>query len=215
MQRFLINHIEILLEEPSAEAALQNIIPKIVNDKISFKIHVFEGKRDLIIKLPNRLRGYRRWIPDDWIIVVLIDNDNDDCFILKEKLEQIAIRSGLITKAHQNILGKYNIVNRIAIEELEAWFLGDKLAVNSAYPKVSIKIFNNRRYRNPDNILGGTWEALHRILKKSGYYRSGFPKIEVARNISRYMDINKNESKSFQVFRDTLLDLASFSESYL
>lgn len=100
MQRFLINHIEILLEEPSAEAALQNIIPKIVNDKIFLKIHVFEGKRDLIIKLPNRLRGYRRWIPDDWIIVVLIDNDNDDCFILKEKLEQIAIRSGLSTSKY-------------------------------------------------------------------------------------------------------------------
>jgi hypothetical protein len=48
--------------------------------------------------------------------------------------------------------------------------------------------------------MGGTWEALERELKKCGYYQAGMPKIEVARNISEYMNPDRNRSTSFKIF---------------
>ncbi len=55
-------HLEFLVEEASAEAALNNIIPKILGEDISFLIHPYQGKDDLLDKLPKRLRGYKKWI---------------------------------------------------------------------------------------------------------------------------------------------------------
>ena len=45
-------HVEFLLEEPSAEAALTAILPKILVDDVTFGFHVFEGKQDLLKKFP-------------------------------------------------------------------------------------------------------------------------------------------------------------------
>lgn len=61
--------IDFLLEEPSAEAALEIILPKILSANIYFTCYSFEGKRDLLRKLPVRLKGYKPWIPDDWRII--------------------------------------------------------------------------------------------------------------------------------------------------
>jgi hypothetical protein len=36
-------------------------------------------------------------------------------------------------------------------------------------------------YRDPDGVLGGTWEALERILKRAGYFKTGLRKMECAR----------------------------------
>jgi hypothetical protein len=55
-------------------------------------------------------------------IIVLIDKDKEDCNQLKLQMEQIATAAGLITKTKAN--GQvFQIVNRIAIEEMESWFL--------------------------------------------------------------------------------------------
>jgi hypothetical protein len=94
------------------------------------------------------------------------------------------------------------VVSRLAIEELEAWFFGDAEAIVGAYPKMPPKLASKRRYRNPDAITGGTWEALERELQKAGYYRGGLPKVEVARMVSQHMDPQRNRSRSFQVFRE-------------
>ena len=68
-------YIEFFLEEESAEEALKVILPKILSADVGFNFHVFQGKPDLLGKLPERLKVYRRWIPDDWRIVVLIDRE--------------------------------------------------------------------------------------------------------------------------------------------
>ncbi|MDY6832576.1 MAG: DUF4276 family protein [Thermodesulfobacteriota bacterium] len=99
------------------------------------------------------------------------------------------------------------VVNRLAIEELEAWFFGDPEALVQAYPRVPKTIGKRASFRKPDAIAGGTWEALERVLKKASYYPNGISKVETARNISRYMEPNRNSSKSFQVFRDALSEL--------
>lgn len=201
-------HIEFLVEEPSAEVTLHNLVPKIMGREVSYNIHVFQGKPDLIKNLPNRLRGYRSWLPDNWRIVVLVDEDREGCLKLKEKLEKIAKNEGLITRSVAMPDGSFQVINRLAIEELEAWFFGDVTALRTAYPRVPKGIDRRKHYRNPDAIEGGTWQALERVLKNAGYYWGGLPKKEAARRISEYMDPNRNTSKSFQVFRDALLKLA-------
>jgi hypothetical protein len=198
-------HIEFLTEELSAEKFLSNIIPKILGKSVIFNIHPHQGKEDLLLKLPGKLRAYKKWIPSDWKIVVLIDQDKDDCQELKTHLEKIAREAGFITSSAISP-GPFSLLNRIAIEELEAWFFGDMEAMKTAYPRLG-NLDKKKRYRNPDLIRGGTWEALERELKKAGYHAGGFSKISVSGNISPYMKPEFNRSRSFQVFREGLREL--------
>ena len=195
-------HIEFLLEERSAEVALKAILPNILSDDVSFTFHVFEGKHDLLKKLPERLNGYKKWLPDYYRIMVLIDEDREDCMELKAELEKAAYDAGFVTKSSAPPEGNFQVVNQLVIEELEAWFFGDIEALRTAYPKIS-KTFQSRpKYRDPDAIPGGTSEALGRLLKK--YYPKWLPKTVVAQNIARHMEPNQNRSKSFQVFVEGL-----------
>ena len=114
-------HIEFLLEEPSTEEALKAILPKILSNNVTFDFLVFEGKDDLLNNLAVRLKGYR-WIPDDWRIMVLIDEDRRDCRELKAYLERAAHEAGFVTKSSAVPNEDFRVVNRLAIEELEAWF---------------------------------------------------------------------------------------------
>ena len=142
--------------------------------------------------------GYSTWIPTTWRILVIVDRDDDDCKKLKQKLDDIA---------KQNFANHNNttVVNRIAIEELEAWYFGDWAAVMSAYPKVPKTIPQKKNYRNPDDISGGTWEAFERILQKTGYFKGGLLKIEAAQTITPYMTPQRNNSGSFQKVYQALL----------
>jgi len=199
-------HIEFLVEEPSAESALENLIPKMVGPAVSFKIRPFQGKPNLLANLPARLKGYSQWLPEDWRIVVLIDADNEDCRVLKDSLEHMAADVGLITKTAAGGM-RFQVLNRLAIEELEAWFIGDEDAMRAAYPRVEKNIAQKEKYRNPDAIAGGTWETLERLLQKGGYFRGGLGKVTAAREISQHMAPEKNRSRSFQIFRDGLLTM--------
>ena len=68
-------HIEFLVEEYSAEAALDNILPRLLREDITYSIHPFSGKLDLLSQLLKRLKGYRQWLPENGRIVVLVDRD--------------------------------------------------------------------------------------------------------------------------------------------
>ena len=70
--------------------------------------------------MPNRLKGYQAWLPRDWKLVILIDEDREDCLELKQKLEEMAILSGLITKSSCQKNKSFQVLNRIVVEELEA-----------------------------------------------------------------------------------------------
>lgn len=200
-----VEHVEILVEEPSMETALRLLLPKVIG-KLSFGIYPHQCKDDLLARLPERLRGYRQWLPKNWRIVVLVDRDDEDCRKLKGQLEQMARDVGLRTKSAVHV-GRYAVVNRLAIEELETWYFGDWDAVKSAYPRVPINIPRKVKYRDPDAITGGTWEAFERILKQKGYFAGGLRKIEAARSIAPYMEPDRNRSKSFQVFRNALKEM--------
>lgn len=198
-------HIEFFLEEPSAEAFISEFLPRILPN-VSFNPHVFQGKTDLLANVAKRLKGYQSWIPADWRIVVLIDEDRQDCRSLKRTMESAAMAATLKTKT--SAAGRpFAVLNRIAVEELEAWFLGDPVALHAAFPRVSAGLGQKARFRNPDAVGGGTWEALERVLQKAGYYRSGLPKIEVARTMAKHLDTGRNNSDSFHCFLRGLASL--------
>ena len=86
-----VEHVELLVEEPSMEAALRLLLPKVLGD-LSFEIYQHLCKDELLLRLPQRLRGYGQrcksdaWFRDHCRIVVVIDRDDDDCARLKRRL---------------------------------------------------------------------------------------------------------------------------------
>ncbi len=204
-----VSHVEVLVEEQSMEAALRVLLPRVLGD-LSFNVHPHQGKMDLLQRLPERLRGYAAWLPSDYRIVVVVDRDDDDCDDLKRQLEHMARSSGLRSRTHASSQS-YQLVNRLAIEELEAWYFGDWEAVREAYPKVSKTIPQKAKFRDPDAIAGGTWEAFERVLQSAGYFQAGLRKIEAARTVANHWQPDRNSSHSFCVFRDVLKEMTASS----
>lgn len=189
------------------EAALRIIVPKIIGS-VSFEVHRFLCKDDLLSKLPKRLRAYSRWNPGTRRIVVIVDRDDEDCHTLKTRLENMAAEAGLATRSSARG-GPFVVVNRIAIEELEAWYFGDWQAVCDAYPRVPHNVPRKVGYRDPDAVQGGTWEAFERVLRRAGYFREGLAKIEAAKTIAPKMIPARNNSRSFQVLRTALEEIVA------
>lgn len=202
-------HLVFFLEEPSAEAALNNLLPRMLPAEATWELHPFQGKHDLLHKLPSRLRAYARWIPRDFGLVVLLDQDLQDCRVLKDQLESMAASAGLATKTNPGPGGWFNVLTRIAIEEIEAWFFGDAQALSAAFPRLGRGRLRQAWLSNPDAIQGGTWETLERVLQRAGYFPSGLAKIALARDVSERMDPARNTSQSFQRFWQGLEALVS------
>jgi len=198
-----VERVEIFVEEASMEAALRVLVPKIVD--LDFEVYPHDSKPELLARLPTRLAGYAAWMPASWRILVIVDRDADDCVALRQQLDAISVRAGLRPDAKPGHTRQ--VVNRIAIEELEAWFFGDWDAVRAAYPYASATVPRQARYRDPDAIAGGTWEAMERVLQRAGYFRAGLRKVEAARSIAAHWVPSRNSSRSFQKLMDCLGEL--------
>ncbi len=206
MEEITIINLIFFVEEKSAEVTLKNILPKIVGD-ISFRVITFNGKSDLLKKLPKRLKGFRNCLSSEDKIIILIDNDNKDCNELKNKLEKTARDAGFTTRTMNK--KEFQVINRIVIQELESWFLGEIDAIRKSYPRISCNLSKRKKqYRNPDQLTN-TCETLLRCLNKNGYYNNikYLPKSEVAKSISKNMNPDNNVSPSFNLFKDTLLNI--------
>ncbi len=77
------------------------------------------------------------------------DRDEDDCLELKQRMEAIAARVGLRSKTRAGAW-TWQLVNRIAVEELEAWYFGDWEGMRQAYPRVTATTPRRRGFRDPD-----------------------------------------------------------------
>ena len=216
-------HFEVLVEDQSGSIALGHILEKILGPNYtehSWQIHAYKGigrlprnlrgvtdpkARILLDRLPSILQGYGKSLPDAASVVVVVDLDDKDCMAFKQEL-----------------LGVLNACNphsktlfRIAIEEGEAWLLGDRAAVKTAYPNAKDAVLNGY----VQDSICGTWEVLadavhpggSQSLKRQGYQVAGKAKSDWAGEIAPHMDIDNNKSKSFQVFRDGVRNLAGIS----
>ena len=130
----------------------------------------------------------------------MVDLDDRNCIEFKSQMCHI------LNLCHP----KPETLFRIAIEEIEAWLLCDIQAIKAAYPLAKDRILE--KYHQ-DSICG-TWETLadaiypggSKRLKILGWPHTGLAKCEWARNISPYMNIDTNQSKRFQLFRDSIRD---------
>ena len=197
----MASHLEFLVEEQSMQAFLDGILPKLLMGRATHRAMAHQGKPDLLAKLENRLRGYARYITPEMRLIILVDRDDGDCSALKQELEGKAKGAGLVTRSSER---PWQIANRIAIEELEAWYFGNWPAVRSAFPKVPANIDRQASFRFPDAIAGGTWEAFERILQRAGYFSNGLRKVECARLISEHFDPSACVSPSFASFRSVV-----------
>ena len=133
--------------------------------------------------------------------------DDDDCRELKAELEQAAAGAGLLSRTTAGAR-PWQVVNRVAIEELEAWYFGEWEAVRGAYPRVSRTVPQQARYRDPDAIRGGTWEAFERVLQRRGYFKTGLRKLEAARQVAAHFDPDRSRSHSFEKLRAVIAEAA-------
>ena len=215
-------HFEILVEDQSGKKALDILVPKIIGADHTFNIHTYKGigripknlgvngnasKRILLDQLPRLLQGYgnafANYPADCPAAVILVCDLDDKC--LK------AFRQELF-----NILNACNPGPEtrfcVAIEEGEAWFIGDIPAVKAAYPNAKDAVLN--AYVN-DSICG-TWERLADAVYKGGsialssrgWQAVGAEKYQWSEKISPHMNVTTNVSPSFVYFRQKLLELA-------
>ena len=192
-----------LVEERSMEDFLHGFLPRFLPESVGFEVRTFRGKQDLLKNLENRLRGLTSYFPRVDHIFVLVDRDNQNCHDLKSRLETTAKKAGLVTRTMASGQ-RWQLANRIVIEELEAWYFGDWEAVLAVYPQANRNVARQSKYRDPDAIRGRTSEALERLLKAE--FSGGLRKSELARNVSKHIEPRRSRSRSFEVFCDAVRD---------
>lgn len=105
----------------------------------------------LLHQLPAKLRAFAKSLrPDADAVLVLVDADNDDCRDLKRRLVEVA------SACAPNL----SVIVRIAVEETEAFYLGDQAALKKAFPKAKLRRLSEYQ---PDSIVG-TWELLRDVI---------------------------------------------------
>ncbi|MDR2861275.1 MAG: DUF4276 family protein [Syntrophobacterales bacterium] len=211
-------HFQFLTEDQSSAKAIKILIPKLLGSKITYNIHPYKGighipkglcpksdasKRILLDQLPKILRGYGR-TPHCGTIVIICDLDDKD----KNKF------SAELHKLLSACDPKPVTIFCLAIEEFEAWYLGDLAALKKAYPKAKDSILT--RYKN-DSICG-TWELLadavykggSKALMEKGWQAVGEEKSVWAKTITPHMNVENNRSPSF---RDMCMQLRSATKN--
>jgi len=198
-------HVEFLLEEPSAEAALNQLLPRLLLDHETWHCVPHRGKDQLLLRLPGLLKSYaRRLAQEPSLRIVLLMDADANCRKIKAELEALVAAAHLLTKT--SAAGRpFYVLTRLAVSELESWFLGDREAIQAAYPRVHAHHFKGVR-RDPDAIPDA-WETLHRILRKGGYYLTSKAKVEWAENIAAHLDPMRSTSASFRYFCEGLAAL--------
>ena len=219
-------HFEILVEDRSGKLALDILVPKIIGPEHSFHVHSYKGlgrvpknltpgtdprHRILLDQLPRLLSGYGAAFandPPEYRRAVVVVCDLDDKCLRSFRKELIAVLSSCARQPRAHFC--------VAIEEGEAWLLGDQAALRAAYPKVKLQVLTTY---TQDSICG-TWEKLAdavyqggaRALIALGWQAVGQEKSRWAQTIGPMMDVSRNRSPSFQ-YLVTSLQMLSVGDS--
>ena len=215
-------HFEVLVEDPSGKSALDIFMPKVIGRGDTYRVISYRGighvprdlkgstdpkKRLLLNQLPRLLRGYGRTFrsyPEHYRASVIVVCDLDErC--LKEFRRELNV---ILEACQPSPVTRFCF----AVEEGEAWLLGDLSAVVAAYPRGDATVL--RRYRQ--DAICGTWElladAVHHggatALKGAGWQAIGREKATWAAHIAPYVDVERNASPSFRYFRKQVRTLA-------
>ncbi len=180
-----------LVEEPSMDAMLRGLLPRLFPDWIEgtdWLCVAHEGKSALERAIPGKLRAWRE--PGVRFVVVR-DKDCADCYDVKRRLIALCAEGG-----------RPDTLIRIPCHELEAWYLGDLAAVAQAFDAHSVAGHqNSTKFRDPDRLSNATQE-LRRLVPEYG-------KVSGSRLLGPLLRIDANRSHSFRVFVEGLRAFAA------
>jgi hypothetical protein len=222
-------YFEILVEDASGKMLLEHLVPKILGPKgkpNKYRIvNIQELKYRVMAKMPRRLaktlpwdtilfqtltiqlKAYGKSLPHkNGVVIVVVDLDRRNFKTFSEQLESLFSQCNPVPSGGV----------RLAVEEGEAWLLGDLNAVRRAYPFANEFVLKNYKQ---DSICG-TWEWLadaifhggSERLTQIGYPKIGREKCQWADNIGQYMTVENNQSPSFQAFHNLLKQLITHDE---
>ncbi len=108
--------VEFLLEEVSMANILRELLPKILPDGYELDVNCFlrphRGKSDLQKSVPRKMKVFSNFY-EPARIVIIQDQDSQNCLQLKKRLESLCEQSGFCP-----------FLIRIVCRELESWYLG-------------------------------------------------------------------------------------------
>jgi hypothetical protein len=215
-------HLEVLVEDQSGRELVEWVMRKLLGTNgqpHSWRTHAYRGvgvlppglrqttdpaKRVLLDQLPRLLKGYGKSLQgQDAAVIIVVDVDRRPCVDFKRELNEVLDRCS----------PKPRVLFRLAIEETEAWLLGDRQAILAAFPLANVSILNSYIQ---DSICG-TWEVLAdalypggaRRLKSQGYPVAGAEKMMWARRIGEHLNVEHNGSPSFRTFVNGIAALIS------
>ena len=208
-------HFSIYVEDSSGKRMLETLVPSIIGANHTSKIYPYKGIGPIPKSMRNPKDASKRILLDNIVKilsgtgktqagrpyfqeVIIIVCDLDDRCLHDFRNELLRI----LAQCHP----KPNAFFCIAVEEGEAWMLGDVAAIRKAYPSMNE---NALKSYQQDSICG-TWEKLADITRidfKKKKLIPGNMKHEWAEKIPQHMDVENNQSPSFCYFRDKLRSL--------
>jgi hypothetical protein len=168
-----------LLEEASASALLETLLPRILSQQVTHRLIPFEGKQDLEKQLARKIRAYRN--PNARFIVLRDQDSHPDCRALKRRLWDICASTDR----------QDHCLVRIACTELETFYLADLQAVETALGVAGLSARqNSRKFRNPDRLASPSQEL--KALTDNRYQ-----KVSGSRAIGAHIEPSNGRSASF------------------
>ena len=198
---------EVLVEGVSDEPVVREVLARRfqLREGENFNIHPHQGKgripanpnarpaperRGLLDQLPAKLRGWH-WLDAQVCVVVLVDADSDDC---TELLAQLHRMLAALPRRPPRVMF------RLAIEEVESWFIADHAALARAYPRAKSAQLAKLRKLRPDAVVGA-WERLAEAVGSvDARGRPLAAKLEWATRISPHLNLHTPASPSLQKF---------------
>lgn len=173
-----MSRIVFLVEDKSMKVLLDGLLPRVFPDLV-FLCIPHEGKNDLQRSIPNKLRAWRE---PGVRFVVLRDNDGADCRTLKQSLVDLCVKGG-----------RPDTLVRLALQELEAWYIGDPVAIASAFDAPTlVSLPAKARFRDPD--------AVPQPARTLAELAPAFQKVSGARAMAERLSPGANTSSSFHAF---------------
>ena len=168
-------HFQYLVEDQSGAALIRILMQKIVElyPNATYDCKGFRGiggftrkntiketkTGKLLNDLATYLRGFDRSLQSfPSVIIVVLDSDDHDVQQFRSELEAVAMQNTI----------KIDHVFCLAVEEIEAWLLGDRHALLSAYPHAKMHVLNTY----VQDSICGTWEVLADAVYPGGTSKS-------------------------------------------
>lgn len=201
--------VHLLVEGESEALFLRLWLPKFM-PSLAFRVYPHQGKgrlpksgarlerpigEGLLDQLIAKLRAFGHALdPSTDRVLVLVDADKDDCRELKSRL----------LGALEACPRKPDVLFRIAVEELEAFYLGDRAALRRAFPRANL----GRLKSYEQDSICDTAEFLQEVVRSRTVDKVGWAALMGRELGITWFGPAANRSPSFQQFCRGLSRLA-------